>query len=504
MDEKPELFISSLVSDAKQVASYGQRTNKFDSGNLASAINVVENTAPEKVTADQMSALQKELFAVSGTLPRRMISSLRYGGPGKKPTKTIISMIMASIALMIVAANLTLLYNRGSALASDLRALQASEPERHFGQLARQLFIAMREIADGSATGEGVKSDVLEQQAYFQIYDDLHEIDQKFLTIQNGILQYQIDNVYPIWGMANIKYYYYVTLKNTGMGDREVYAFIDSRQKEIQSYQDAKKKLDEAQTQALIRAQGQSQTQSEIEGLSQGPAKPSGSMPTIATVVGSLSGPPAASTVAESKDDEAANSSEYVGKYICGQASTSEAELDRKIKMLQDQMNLAKFADLTKNYYYSLLYLSCYEHFAFLPYSTPSLDEMKTRLAGIMTPYAFWILPGIYGALGALIFHLRLLLDPRLPNPEWFRIVHRVALGSLAGMILAWFWLPDTTIGSELANVGFGLFSLAFVFGFSLDVFFAMLDRFVSLSVSAMGKVGADQAKPGPQPAPSA
>ncbi len=141
------------------------------------------------------------------------------------------------------------------------------------------------------------------------------------------------------------------------------------------------------------------------------------------------------------------------------------------------------------------MYLACYESFAFQPYNTPSLDELRTSLERIMSPYAFWILPGIYGALGALIFHLRMLLNPLLPNPAGFRIIYRVALGALAGMILAWFWLPDTTIGGEIASVGLGLFSLAFIFGFSLDVFFAMLDRFVSLSVAAMGKVGADQAK---------
>ena len=500
VDDQSQLYIKGLLSDAKILAKYGQRTDAFDSGNLVAAINTIENTDPAKITPAQISALQKEIVAASNTIPSSIVSELQGSGlpyAEKKPTRTIAIMIAASIALMILAANLTQLYNRGSALASDLRALQASEPERHFGQLARQLFVAMREIADSPPGEDDKKTDVLEQQAYYQIYDDLRELDRKLQFMQNGIQQYQIDTVYPVWGMETLKYYYYYSLKYLGLGDAEVYSFLSARDLELKSYEEfgvgGNKRPNPAET-VKPTALGASSLGSGA--AAHAAVASSGSVPTpVPSDNENEASPPAQPAPTEPAGKYLEGGTEYAGSYFCNQKSQSAGDIDGQITLLDSKLKLPRFADLTKDYYYSLQYLSCYEHFAFLPYNTPSLDEMKARLERIMTPYAFWVLPAIYGALGALIFHLRMLWNPLLPNPSALRIIHRVALGSLAGMILAWFWLPDTTIGSELAKVGFGLFSLAFVFGFSLDVFFAMLDRFVSLSVTAMGKVGAEQAK---------
>lgn len=232
MAEESRLYIKGLLADATIIAKYGQRTGAFDSSNLAASINSIENTKPENITSDQISGLLREINAASRAVPSSIISELQYAGLGsseRKPTKTIAFMILVSITLMILAANLTQLYNRGSALASDLRVLQASEPERHFGQLARQLFVAMREIADDPANGSDPKSNVLEQQAYFQIYDDLRELDRKLQFIQTRIQEYEIDTLYPIFGMETLKYYYYLSLKRMGLGNAEVYSFLSSR-----------------------------------------------------------------------------------------------------------------------------------------------------------------------------------------------------------------------------------------------------------------------------------
>ncbi|WP_181178097.1 hypothetical protein [Mesorhizobium sp. B4-1-3] len=42
------------------------------------------------------------------------------------------------------------------------------------------------------------------------------------------------------------------------------------------------------------------------------------------------------------------------------------------------------------------------------------------------------------------MFHMRMILNPLLPNPPLSRLVHQIALGGLAGMILAWFMAPGT------------------------------------------------------------
>jgi hypothetical protein len=101
-----------------------------------------------------------------------------------------------------------------------------------------------------------------------------------------------------------------------------------------------------------------------------------------------------------------------------------------------------------------------------------------------------WILPSLYGAIGAMIFHMRVVLNPLLPTPSVVRIIHRVALGGFAGIIIAWFWVPVSQKVPEFSSIGFNLFGMAFLIGFSIDVFFAFLDRAVSVVVGAINRFG--------------
>jgi hypothetical protein len=87
--------------------------------------------------------------------------------------------------------------------------------------------------------------------------------------------------------------------------------------------------------------------------------------------------------------------------------------------------------------------------------------------------------------LGAVIFHMRRLLDPSLPNPSVPRFIYRIVLGGFAGIILVWFWTPSAPAHSAAEFAPLTAFGLAFLFGFSTDVFFQALDRMVSnLSVA--------------------
>ena len=106
---------------------------------------------------------------------------------------------------------------------------------------------------------------------------------------------------------------------------------------------------------------------------------------------------------------------------------------------------------------------------------TSQLDELKRRVGY----YALWILPALYGAMGAVMYHMRWVLDPLLPHPSLLRLAHRIVLGALAGIVLGWFYSPGTAISDAADRVGFSLFVVAFFFGFSLDIFFALLDRLV-------------------------
>lgn len=132
-----------------------------------------------------------------------------------------------------------------------------------------------------------------------------------------------------------------------------------------------------------------------------------------------------------------------------------------------------------------------------------SLTQHTEQIAQTISPYALWILPALYGALGALMFQMRRILDPLCPNPQFIGLLHRVALGALAGMILAWFLAPDARFGTDVAGIGFGLFSFAFLFGFSIDVFFTVLDEFVAFANATVRRFGAARAEREAVPPPA-
>jgi hypothetical protein len=99
-----------------------------------------------------------------------------------------------------------------------------------------------------------------------------------------------------------------------------------------------------------------------------------------------------------------------------------------------------------------------------------------------------WMLPGLYGLLGACVFLMRDLLRVNALNKTYgdARIVDllslllRVSLGGLAGIIVGWFWVPTSSTPNSsafsLSSISFGV---AFLAGFSVDSLFALLDRLI-------------------------
>ncbi len=104
-------------------------------------------------------------------------------------------------------------------------------------------------------------------------------------------------------------------------------------------------------------------------------------------------------------------------------------------------------------------------------------SQIKRQTASL----ALWTLPALYGALGASVFYMRRVLDPTLPDPPLWRLIYRIALGGFAGIILGWFWKPQVGLDSSFGNIGIDVFGWAFLIGFSVEVFFTLLDRLVNL-----------------------
>ncbi|MGO7171387.1 hypothetical protein AB9F47_30505 [Rhizobium leguminosarum] len=126
-----------------------------------------------------------------------------------------------------------------------------------------------------------------------------------------------------------------------------------------------------------------------------------------------------------------------------------------------------------------ILNFACAESLMISPYSMPVLNQIGGEVSHKIGVLSQWILPGLYGALGALIFYLRQILNPILPDPPFEKIVHRVALGGFAGIIFAWFWAPKPDAMGDFNVLTINSFTVAFLIGFSIDVFFTALDRIV-------------------------
>jgi hypothetical protein len=88
-----------------------------------------------------------------------------------------------------------------------------------------------------------------------------------------------------------------------------------------------------------------------------------------------------------------------------------------------------------------------------------------------------WLLPFLYGLLGACVYVMRrLLFDTKAAVVENVVIVLRLALGALAGVAIGWFSASSNGPSTSLAASSFP-YMLAFLAGFSIDILFAVLDR---------------------------
>lgn len=98
-----------------------------------------------------------------------------------------------------------------------------------------------------------------------------------------------------------------------------------------------------------------------------------------------------------------------------------------------------------------------------------------------------WLLPLLYGALGAMVFVVRTLSvqsrDRLFRREALVSLVLRVFLGMISGLAIGWFWNqsaqgPATT--GALTATTLSPFALAFVAGYGVELFFALLDKIVS------------------------
>ena len=112
----------------------------------------------------------------------------------------------------------------------------------------------------------------------------------------------------------------------------------------------------------------------------------------------------------------------------------------------------------------------------------------------VLKAFQGYILPLLYGLLGAFIFVLRSLLREIKSLTYTFdseiRFRLRLTLGALGGMIIGWFLKPDDT--NAIASLS--PMALAFLMGYNVDVLFSIMDRMIDNIKNAVEKPDAGKA----------
>jgi hypothetical protein len=424
-------LVSGLLADAKLVAGYG-RYGVFKDSALFAAIGDAEKLGDATASQPEVVKLQTVLNDCSNTVPFSTLAALRRGwSPGDMSRRTALAtyfLIALSVTMMVVIGKLTYVYNRGVSINAELQEIDNNDFSARFGQSIRQVWATKKQLDSATARQASATDLTLIKDAYYNSVDSLHSLDQRFSSLLVRAQGFMTQEApFPIWGMQ----WAYCKLSASPAKAGMPQDFPDPRQMAINQFCN--------QEMALAQQSG--------AGTSQ-PLKQS--------------------------DFDCRNDGN-------GQPKTEVVSATGSAGQVED-LN-ADFDEATRN-------LQCEGVITITPSSISTLTLQAKTLSEVLSPYALWILPALYGALGGIMFHMRMILNPLLPNPQLSRLIHRIALGGLAGMILAWFMAPGTKLGGEVTGIGFSLFTFAFLFGFSLDIFFAILDQFVSMSVAGIKKFG--------------
>lgn len=107
-----------------------------------------------------------------------------------------------------------------------------------------------------------------------------------------------------------------------------------------------------------------------------------------------------------------------------------------------------------------------------------------------------WLLPALFGAFGAVVYHLRVCWNRLRPDPRFGRAILRIFLGAFGGIAFGWFWAPAAASDLLPQTLPLSAYAIAFLIGYSIDIFFALLDRLVAAISRAINNIGGEKPRP--------
>lgn len=395
-----------------------------------------------QVARDDLAGV--DLAAIENTDPRRgrLVEALRraagapprLAAPSRPVTPKMTYFFVAlSLLFMYLVASLTIVYNKGITLLGDAEVLAARQPDRRFGQLERQLLVAKAQLFAGVARVEAGSGDCVPGQgecpppAPRAKVDDLAQESAYILMHELRDLDMQI-------------------------------ALIENR---ISQFND--------------------EVWAPFPGL--GRVWTAVQKPFVALAGATSEAKPGKGEVGDAKEDNMPATIVACQLARAGSgAQDKPAEGGISLPSLPTVVLGMNMSDVVRQ--------ACDMNVRYTSITIPSVPEWVFRLKNLTNSYSSWILPCLYATLGSVIFFMRLILDPANPNPALHRVVHRLALAALAGIAIGWLWEPALGGTTNFNAIGAGLFTLAFVVGFSIDIFFTLLDRLAKLSSGAIERIG--------------
>lgn len=466
--------VDELIDEAELVSTYAVLAGLLASGDffrkfaMAKALQDVDRIFTNAAVIE----LQAALAASRAAIPAATVSALQSGWrPNKERLRDKLKnlgFVLAALLLMFAAGNLTLTYKSGATLHEELSLLTSKNPGLHYSRLERQLLIAEHQlpvnILDGqaSASATDVKarpgSSDAPVPAPVVVASQLGTTDAIAAVQRNLIAQ-----------DASFQYVHELTM-------------LDKELKLVKEKSDAFLAAADGQLAVLSRLQNAVCWAVALLKL--------GCQATVTTAAGSTP-QQVSDNITKQFEEQYASFDVSSLQNFCqhlGEIERAKSEQAGSSPFITEVNYL--FDDALGINTVDLMRQNCRMNLNYYSQSIPNLIDIQNKISGRLATYSYLALPALYGALGSLIYFLRRILDPLLPNPSLLPMIYRVALGALAGMVLAWFWDGTFNNNEAFQSIGFGLFTLAFVFGFAIDVFFTLLDRFVSLSTAAVSRIG--------------
>lgn len=441
----PDQDIRDLLSDAKLVADYGVRSGRL--GKQATLFDAIRAAAAREADLDWSSqetvALQKELGQTIGTIYPVTLPDLRAGwqtdptytsGFWHRTTDVLKKggVVLATAYLIFLCASLTVWQQRAAGLVNELSADKVGQQDKAIDELL--VLIGSDKLDELSNPASPLRETFRQKQ---------REIRSVQRSMQADLMTFEVLGKYQ---SANAPLFAWVEKAAAGTAELLSPDTADDKEAAILS----------------------------VTTEPPGPDAPSkaGIQPAVmASPAGDIirtgSAQPAGSTLAAACDR--IDAQYRITKSTASLNGAGEKNVIRSIRLF---MSALDFDDAFKNRILCGLgaapgagYNAAFTGF-----------DIQYRLE-IMS---LWWLPALYGALGALIYHLREYLSGMRPDPTFMKLMVRVGLSAFAGVAIGWFWIPKDASVLGVSEVPLTPLTIAFLVGFAIDAFVALLDRIVT------------------------